>query len=70
MKIYHTVNYREFYLGPVHSDFNNNEYKGLLHNKIGFGGEIIEYPGDFNLIINKYLYTIYSNFLNIGNNNK
>lgn len=70
IKIYHSVNYKEFYLGPVHSDFNNINYKGLLQNKLGMGGEIIEYPGNFNLVINKYLYTIYSNFLNIGNNNK
>ena len=70
IKIYHTVNYREFYLGPVHSDLNNKEYQGLLQSKLGLGGEIVEYPGNFNLITNKYLYTIYSNFTNMGNQKK
>lgn len=64
MKIYHSVNYREFYLGPVHSNFDIEEYKGLFNSKMGFGAELIEYPGDFDLIVNKYLYTIYSSFFN------
>jgi lipid II:glycine glycyltransferase (peptidoglycan interpeptide bridge formation enzyme) len=66
MKIYHSVGYREFCFGPIYSKFEDEKYKGLLHSKVGFGGEIIEFPGDFDLVVNKYLYTIYSSFFNLN----
>ena len=69
MKIYNSINYKEFYFGPIHSNVDDDTYKGLFQSKVGFGGEIIEYPGDFDLVINKYLYTLYSSFFNMNKNN-
>lgn len=66
IKSYHSVGYKEFSFGAVNSDLNNETYKGLLNSKLGFGGDIIEYPGDYNLTINKYLYTIYSSFSDLS----
>jgi lipid II:glycine glycyltransferase (peptidoglycan interpeptide bridge formation enzyme) len=68
IKIYHSAGYRNFSLGAIHSNFDDEKYKGLFQSKIGFGGDIIEYPGDFDLVTNKYLYTIYSSFFNLNSN--
>ena len=67
MKIYHSVGYRNFNFGAVCSNFEDENYKGLFQSKVGFGGEVIEYPGDFDLVTNKYLYTIYSGLFNLKN---
>ena len=36
-----------------------NKYHGQYHYKIGFGGNIIEYPPNLLLIINKPIYQTY-----------
>ena len=45
------------------SDKNNNDYtkkyEGITRFKTGFGGEIVSYPGTFDLPINKFWYRIY-----------
>ena len=38
-----------------------NKYRGLNEMKLGFGADITEYIGEFDLIINKRMYTLYSN---------
>ena len=37
----------------------NNEYKGLNEMKFSFGAQALEYAGEFELIINNPIYSIY-----------
>ena len=45
---------------------NNNKFKGLNEMKLGFNADVTEYIGEFDLVINKGFYKLYSNtkFLN------
>lgn len=40
---------------------NNNKFKGLNEMKLGYNADVIEYIGEFDLIINKTFYKIYNN---------
>lgn len=53
----------------ITGDFNeaNNKYYGLYEFKRGFCGRIIEYIGEFDLIINKQLYYLYKNIAPLRN---
>ena len=53
MKKYLDEGYKTFDLGNI--DLNN---KGLCLSKLGFNANIYEYPGQFDLVINKVLYTM------------
>ena len=44
---------------------NNNKFKGLNEMKLGFGAEVTEYIGEFDLVINGTIYNLYKKF-NIG----
>jgi len=56
------VNY--FNLGAISGDFNkDSKYYGLYHFKKGFNAEIVEYIGEFDLIINKQMYFLYKKFV-------
>ena len=54
-------------LGAVYFDLNaitgyfsnNNKFNGLNENKLGFGAEVTEYIGEFDLVINKAIYNIH-----------
>ena len=54
-------------LGAVYFDLNaitgyfenNNKFKGLNEMKLGFGAEVTEYIGEFDLVINRTIYTIH-----------
>ena len=47
----------------ISGDFKSNKpYYGLYKYKIGFNGDIYEYIGEFNLVINKYLYFFINKF--------
>lgn len=54
-------------LGAVYFDLNaitgyfenNNKFKGLNEMKLGFGAEVTEYIGEFDLVINRTVYTIH-----------
>ena len=54
-------------LGAVYFDLNaitgyfsnNNKYKGLNEMKLGFGAEVTEYIGEFDLVINHTIYNIH-----------
>ena len=37
----------------------NNKYSGLNESKLGYNAEAIEYIGEFDLILNKFMYKIY-----------
>lgn len=40
---------------------DNNKFKGLNEMKLGYNSDVVEYIGEFDLIINKSFYKIYSN---------
>lgn len=54
-------------LGAVYFDLNaitgyfdnNNKFNGLNEMKLGFGAEVTEYVGEFDLVINKTIYNIH-----------
>ena len=60
--------------GAIYFDLNaitgyfedNNKFKGLNEMKLGFNSDVTEYVGEFDLVINKSVYKLYSNtkFLN------
>ena len=61
IKKYYNMGYRIFNLGEIYKDYNgDNKYHGLYMYKIGFGGNIIEYPPNLLLVINKPIYSLYS----------
>ena len=59
IKKYINLGYKNFNLGIV-PNLNNNEnkYNGIYMSKICFNPNIYEYCGDFELVTNKYIYTI------------
>lgn len=60
MKYYGKENYKYINIGAVTGNFDpNSKYYFLLTSKLGFNSSIIEYIGEFNIIINPLLYKIY-----------
>ena len=59
---YYKDGYRVFNLGEIHQNYfdKTNKYYGMFRYKIGFGGNIIEYPPNLLLVINKPLYAMYN----------
>jgi len=53
----------KFNLGEITGNKNqeNNKFYGLYFNKISFGGNIYEYPGEFDLVVNKTIYNLFYN---------
>ena len=62
IKKYSKLGYKTFNLGEINLNYLNksNKYHGQYMYKIGFGGNIIEYPPTLLLIINKPLYNTYT----------
>ncbi len=61
IKKYYSMGYRIFNLGEIYKDYNgNNKYHGMYMYKIGFGGNIVEYPPNLLLVINRPIYSLYS----------
>lgn len=62
VKKYSSLGYKIFNLGEIHKDYQNKDskYRGQYMYKIGFGGNIIEYPPNLLLIINKPMYSAYT----------
>ena len=62
IKKYSSHGYKIFNLGEIHQNYINkeNKYHGQFMYKIGFGGNIIEYPPNLLLIINKPVYSAYT----------
>lgn len=49
-----------FDLNAITGYFNdNNKFKGLNEMKLGFNADVVEYIGEFDLVINKTFYTLY-----------
>lgn len=49
-----------FDLNAITGYFNNeNEFKGLNEMKLGFGSEVNEYIGEFDLVLNSFIYKLY-----------
>jgi len=63
IKKYINEGYTNFNLGEITSNIKkeNNKFYGLYLSKSFFNGKIIEYPGEFDLIINKFSYSWFYN---------
>ena len=68
IKKYSLLGYKIFNLGEIHRDYYNkeNKYHGQYMYKIGFGGNIVEYPQNLLLVINKPIYKAYMSFKNFN----
>ena len=62
IKKYSSLGYKTFNLGEINLNYPNksNKYHGQYMYKIGFGGNIIEYPPTLLLVINKPIYNTYT----------
>lgn len=69
IKKYSTLGYQIFNLGEIYMDYSNknSKYNGQYMHKIGFGGNIIEYPPNLLLVINKPAYNTYIKLNNLKN---
>lgn len=58
-----------FNFGEISGNFNkeNNKYYGIYFSKTSFGGNIYEYPGEFDLVINKTIYNLFYNVMHYSN---
>ncbi len=60
MKYYGKLGFKYINLGPVTGNFDSNsKYYPMLESKLGFNSSILEYIGQFNMILNPTMYTIY-----------
>ena len=60
MKYYGKLDYKYINIGPVTGNFDSNsKYYSMLESKLGFNSSILEYIGQFNMIINPTMYKIY-----------
>lgn len=62
IKKYSSFGYKIFNLGEIHKDYLNktSKYRGQYMHKIGFGGNIVEYPPTLLLVINKHIFSTYT----------
>lgn len=67
IKKYSSLGYKIFNFGEIYMDYSNknSKYNGQYMYKIGFGGNIIEYPPNMLLIINKPVYNAYIKLNNL-----
>lgn len=67
IKKYSSLGYTIFNLGEINNNYQDpqSKYHGQYMYKIGFGGNIIEYPPNLLLIINKPAYNTYNRLKNI-----
>ena len=60
MKYYGKLNFKYINIGAVTGNFDSSsKYYPMLENKLGFNSSILEYIGEFNMVINPTMYTIY-----------
>lgn len=64
IKKYSKLGYKIFNLGEINQNYFNttNKYRGQYMYKIGFGGNIVEYPPNLLLIINNPIYNLHIKF--------
>ena len=62
IKKYYSFGYKIFNLGEIHKDYLNktSKYRGQYMYKIGFGGNVVEYPPTLLLVINKHIFNTYT----------
>ena len=62
IKKYYSFGYKIFNLGEIHKDYLNktNKYHGQYMYKIGYGGNVVEYPPTLLLVINKHIFNTYT----------
>ena len=72
IKKYFSKGYTIFNLGEIHKDYldKSSNYHGQYLYKLGFGGNIVEYPPNLLLIINKPAYNLYTKIKSFKNKNK
>lgn len=59
---YSLEGFKKFNLGGLSNNLEkNHKYSGLNEFKLNFGSNVIEYAGDFELIVNKISYLLYHN---------
>lgn len=60
MKHYIDKGYNIINMNGITGNFNpKNKYYGLYKSKIGYGGNVVEYIGEFDLVIKGFIYNIY-----------
>ena len=60
MKYYGKMDYKYINIGPITGNFDpTSKYYSMLEKKLGFNSSILEYIGEFNIIINPTMYRIY-----------
>ena len=60
MKYYGKMDYKYINIGAVTGNFDSNsKYYPILESKLGFNSSILEYIGQFNIILNPIMYKIY-----------
>lgn len=64
---YSKLGFKKFNMGGIPDPAIESKYKGLIQFKTNFGSSIIEYAGDFELVVNSFKYTLYKSF-NKGTN--
>lgn len=65
IKKYLNIGIRIFNLGGVTGNrkIENNKYYGIYFNKMSLGGLLYEYLGEFDLIVNKAIYSLFYNVM-------
>lgn len=62
MKYYGKLGFKYINIGAVTGNFNSNsKYYPILESKLGFNSSILEYIGEFNMVFNPTMYSIYKN---------
>ena len=60
MKYYGKLGFKYINIGAVTGNFDSSsKYYPMLENKLGFNSSILEYIGEFNIVINPTMYMIY-----------
>lgn len=60
MKYFGKLDYKYINIGPVTGNFDpKSKYYPILESKLGFNSSILEYIGEFNIILNPTMYKIY-----------
>ena len=72
IKKYINLGYKVFNLGEITGNFSseNNKYYGLFFSKMGFNSYVYEYPGEFDLVANKFMYKLYYNVMHYESKRK
>ena len=60
MKYFGKMDYKYINIGAITGNFDpNSKYYPMLENKVGFNSSILEYVGQFDIILNPTMYKIY-----------